>query len=79
MDGTGEYYVSEISQAEKTDTVCFHSYADPEKLNRRPWGRRRGQKKLQRGKDTNHKRLFNTENKLRVDVGSGRGKVGGGH
>ena len=29
--------LSEISQSEK-DTICFHSYVDPEKLNRRPWG-----------------------------------------
>ena len=42
---------------------------DPEKLNRRPRGRGRGEKKLQRGKVANHKRLLNTENKLRVDEG----------
>ena len=36
--------------------------------------------KLQRGKEANHKRLLNTENKLRVDGGLGReGKVGDGH
>ena len=27
--------LSEINHAEK-DTICFHSYVDPEKLNRRP-------------------------------------------
>ena len=32
--------LSEISHTEK-DTICFHSYVDPEKLNRRPWGRGR--------------------------------------
>ena len=32
----------------KTDTICFHSYVDPEKLNRRPWGWGRGKKKLER-------------------------------
>ena len=38
-------------------------------------GRGRGKKKLQRGKEANHKRLLNTENKLRVDEGVGeRGK-----
>ena len=53
---------------------------DPEKLNRRPWERGRGKKKeLQRGRETNHKRLLNTENKLRVDGGGGEGKVGDGH
>ena len=41
---------------------------DLEKLNRRPWGRRRG-KKLQRRREANHKRLLKTENKLRVDEG----------
>ena len=30
--------LSEISHTEK-DTICFHSYVDPDKLNRRPWGR----------------------------------------
>ena len=28
-----------------TDATCFHSYVDPEKLNRRPWGRGRKKKK----------------------------------
>ena len=36
--------VSEISHTEK-DTMCFHSYVDPEKLNRRPWWRKRKKKK----------------------------------
>ena len=35
--------LNEISQSEK-DTICFHSYVDLEKLNRRPWGRGRGKK-----------------------------------
>ena len=35
--------LSEISQR-KADTVCFHSYMDLEKLNRRPWGEGRGKK-----------------------------------
>ena len=29
--------LSEIGQS-KTDIICFHSYVDLEKLNRRPWG-----------------------------------------
>ena len=33
-----------------------------------------GGKKLQRGREANHKRLLNTENKLRVDGGRRRGK-----
>ena len=50
--------------------MYFHSYVDPGKLNRRPWGRGRG-KKLQGGKEVKHKRLLKTENKLRVDGGVG--------
>ena len=47
---------------------------DLEKLNRRPWGRRR-EKKKKRGREANHNRLLKTENKLRVDGGvGGRGK-----
>ena len=53
----------------KTDTIYFHSYVDPETVNRRPWWGRWGKIKLQRGKEANHKRLLNTENKLRVDEG----------
>ena len=30
--------LSEVRQR-KTDTICFHSYVDLERLNRRPWGR----------------------------------------
>ena len=47
---------------------------DPEKLNRRPWGRRR--KKKVRGREPNHKRLLKTENKLRVDGGWEGGESG---
>ena len=49
---------------------------DLEKLNRRPWGKGRGKNSYkQRGREANHKRLLNTENKLRVDDGMGeRGK-----
>ena len=39
----------------------------------------KGKKKLQRGKEANHKRLLNTENKLRVDGGRGEGKMGDGY
>ena len=50
---------------------------DPEKLNRRPRGRRN----LQRGKEANHKRLLNIESKLRVygEGSKGEGKMGDGH
>ena len=49
---------------------------DPEKLNRRPWGRGRGKKKLQKGKEANHERLLKTENKMRVDGGWEGGESG---
>ena len=58
--------------------MCFHSYVDLEKLNRRPWRKGRGKKKLQKMREANHKRLLRTENKLRVDEGGGEGKVGDG-
>ena len=38
------------------------------------WGD--GEKKLQRGREANNKRLVNTENKLRVDRRWGRGESG---
>ena len=38
--------LSEISQ--RTDTICFHSYVEFEKLNRRPWGRGRGENVTER-------------------------------
>ena len=38
-------------------------------------GEGKGEKKLQRGKEANHKRLLDTKNKLRVEWGMGeRGK-----
>ena len=69
--------LSEISQAEK-DTIGFHSFVELEKLNRRPWGRGREKRKLQRGREANHKSLTDTENKLRVDGEEGEGKAGDG-
>ena len=36
--------LSEISHSGKADTICFHSYVDLEKLNRRPWGEGKGKK-----------------------------------
>ena len=56
---------------------------DLEKLNRRPWGKE-GEKNSykHREREANHKRLLNTENKLRVDGeegGGGVGKMGDGH
>ena len=38
----------------------------------------RGEKRLQREREANHKRLLRTENKLRVDGGWGRGESGDG-
>ena len=42
-------------------------------------GEGKGKKKLQRGREANHKRLLKTENKLRVVSGGREGKVGDGH
>ena len=53
---------------------------DLEKLNRRPWGKGRGKNSYKhRGREAHHKRLLNTENKLRVHGGGGAGKMGDGH
>ena len=54
----------------ETQISCFYSYLELEKLNRRPWGKRRGKNSYkQRRREASHKRLLNTENKLRVDGG----------
>ena len=37
--------LSEICQR-RTDIICFHSYVDLEKLNRRPWGRGGGEGRM---------------------------------
>ena len=44
----------------------------------REWGKNSFK---QKGREANHKKLLNTENKLRVDGGArvGKGKVGDGH
>ena len=47
----GRQTISDSYIQRKTDTVCFHSYVDPEKLNRRPWGRGRGKKVTEREED----------------------------
>ena len=44
-----EGMLSELSQ-KRTDIICFHSYVDLEKLNRRQWGRGKGEK-LQTGRE----------------------------
>ena len=63
--------LSEISQR-KADIICFHSYVELEKLNRRPWGKGRGKNSYkQRGREA-----LNTENKLRVGGGWGTGESG---
>ena len=51
--------LSEISHTEKDRYHTFSLLCDPEKLNRRPWGRGR-KKKSWRGREPNHKRLFKT-------------------
>ena len=51
---------------------------DLEKLNGRPWGKGRGEKNRykQRRREANHKRLLNTENKLRIDESLGERENG---
>ena len=52
-----------------------------ERPNRRPWQKGRGKIVINRegGREANHKRFLNTENKLRVDEGGGEGEMGDGH
>ena len=57
----------------KTDTICSHSYVDPEKPNRRPWGRGREEK---REGERQTIRDLKTENKLKVDGGWEGGESG---
>ena len=66
--------LSEVSQR-KTGIICFHSYVALEKLNK-TIGEGKGKNGYkQRGREANHKRLLNTENKMKVDDGVGeRGK-----
>ena len=40
--------LSEISQSEK-DSVCYHSYVELERLNRRPWEKERGKNSYREG------------------------------
>ena len=81
MDGTGRYYAkSNKSVRERQISYVFtHMW---NLRNRRPWGKGRGKNSYkQRGREANHKRLLNTENKLRVH-GGGRGEereTGDGH
>uniref|UniRef100_A0A8C9DBB4 DUF1725 domain-containing protein n=1 Tax=Panthera leo TaxID=9689 RepID=A0A8C9DBB4_PANLE len=46
-------FVETWMELEKKDTICFHSYLDPEKLNRRPWGRGRKKKEVREGGSQN--------------------------
>ena len=43
------------------------------------WEGKGGKEKLRRGREANHKKLLDTENKLRADGGGGEGKAGDGH
>ena len=65
--------LSEISQSEKDRYHMIHLYVEFQKLNRRSYGKGR-KNKIQTEREANHKRLLNTENKLRV----AGGEVGGG-
>ena len=70
------FMLNEISQR-KTDIICFHSNVDREKLNRRPRGKEGGKiDTIREGGEANHKRLLNTENKLKVDSEVGREEEG---
>ena len=55
--------------------ICFHSYVETENLKQKTMGEGKEKKQFQTEREANHKRLLNTEYKLRVD-GGGAGKRG---
>ena len=67
--------LSEISQSTKDRYHIFTNMWNLRNLTE-DHGGGKGGKKLQRGREPNHKRLLRTENKLRVDGGWGRGERG---
>ena len=67
--------LNEVSQPKKDRYHVFTPMWNLRNFKRRPWGKGR-EKKLQRGREANHKRLLITENKLRVDRGWRRGENG---
>ena len=71
--------LSEISHTEKDRYHVFTHMWILRNLTEDQRGGERVGGKLQRRKEANHKRLLNTQNKMRVDGGWGEEKVGDGH
>ena len=71
VDGTGGYMLREISQ--RKIPYIFTHRGILRNLTENHRGKER-EKKLQRRREASHKRLLNTENKLRVDGRWGRGE-----
>ena len=67
--------MKQVSQR-KTEIKCFHSYVDLEKLNKTMREGKRKNSYKQRGREASHKRILNTENKLRVNGGWETGENG---
>ena len=75
VDGTGEYYAKwNKSGRERRYHVFTHMWILRNITEDHVGGE--GGKKLQRGREANHKRLVRTENKLRVYGAWGRGESG---
>ena len=76
IDRTGGYYAKwNKSRREKQIPYVF-TYMWILRNSTKTRGEEKGKKKLQRGKEANHKRLLNTENKLRADRGWWGGESG---
>ena len=71
--------LSEISQSEKDRYHIFTHMWILRNLTEDRGVREWGKIYKQRGREANHKRLLNTQNKLRVDGEMGRGKTGDRH
>ena len=69
MDGTGGYYAKWNKPGRERQIPYVFTHMRILRNLTEDGGRGEGGKKLQRGKEAKHKRLLNTENKLRVGGG----------
>ena len=81
MDGTGRYYAKSNKSVRERQVSYVFTHVWILRNLTEGHGGREGEKNSykQRGREANHKRLLNTENKLRVDRVWGEGKMGDGH
>ena len=79
MDGAGGYYAKwNKSVRERQTPYVFTHMWNLRNLTEDHGGRGRGKIVTNWGREANHKRLLNTEKKLRMDGAGGEGKMGDG-